>query len=426
MIFGLRILLLLLAIFAKYSLSFKNQCRQEFTKKTRFLKDVVVENSDILSERAIAYITDQIECDKAVAYMVKCNEIALDLEFDQNRYAYGTTLCLIQVNCDGNTYILDPLSDINLHHFYRDVIENEKIEKIIHAPSEDIRIMQSFGIYPKSIFDSERCAKLLNFSRTSLASVTNILLNVTLDKSEQTSNWLKRPLSDKQIEYAALDVLYLRSLKKILLQLANDRGIVEWLQEENAAWSTFRVDVSEESNMRVSKKETSRLSEFEIHCYRELLTLRDKYSRNVNKPPHFVIPKELLIDMCLSKNKNVPIIFKTRREVHPTLRKVTAEREFTETLRKARVNARELKLSTVIPTSSSYDLSDVEKKVISESRFSFLYDKLCDMFGKATASYMLPNKVIVELAMRRISIEDLEFAYRRKIFTEVLQEIQES
>lgn len=367
----------------------------------------------------IKYITNQVDCDEAVSYMLRSSEIGLDMEFDQNRYAYGTTLCLIQVNCAGQTYLLDPLSDINLDQFYKDVVENESIEKIIHAPSEDIKILQSLGVYPASIFDSERCAKLLNFSRTSLAAVALDLLNITLDKAEQTSNWIRRPLSDKQIEYAALDVVHLSALKNHILELAKYKEIVDWIHEENAVWTKFRADLIND-NVRVAKKDASRMSEFEIHCYRELLVLRDRYARKVNKPAHFVIPKEKLIDMCLSKNKNVPISFKTSKNVHPVLRKVAVEREFAEALRSARSSAKQLELNTTVPCSADYDISDEEKRSVSLSIYPRLFEKLRENFGQFTASYILPNKLIVELATNRTKIEDIEFSYRRKLFSDVV------
>ena len=367
----------------------------------------------------VKYITNQVDCDEAVSHMLGSCEIGLDMEFDQNRYAYGTTLCLIQVNCAGKIYLLDPLSDINLKRFYKEIVENESIEKIIHAPSEDIRILQSLGVYPASIFDSERCAKLLNFSRTSLAAVALNLLNITLDKAEQTSNWIKRPLSDKQIEYAALDVVHLSTLKRHILDLAKNKGIVDWIHEENAVWTKFRADLTND-NIRVAKKDAARMSEFEIHCYRELLVLRDRYSRTVNKPAHFVIPKEKLIDMSLSKNKNAPIIFKTSKNVHPVLRKVAVEREFAEALRSAKSSAKQLKLNTTVPCSADYEISDEEKRTVALSIYPNLYEKLREKFGQFTASYILPNKLIVELATNRTKIEDIEFLYRRKLFSDVV------
>jgi ribonuclease D len=313
---------------------------------------------------------------------------------------------------------LDPLSEISLKRFFKEVIENEKIVKIIHAPSEDIRIIQSMGYFPTSIFDSEKCAKLLNFPRTSLAAVLKEVLNVTLDKAEQKSNWLQRPLTESQLQYAALDVKYLSMLKKQMLHLAEYRGILDWLDEENQMWSKYR---SEEKKSLVSKKDASRLSDFEAHCYNELLMLRDTYAKEVDKPGHFIIPKEVLIDMCLTRNLHSPVVLKSRRDVHRIVRKVAVERKFAEVLREARKVASELKLNTEFKGKSGNDLSDEEKRIVTKSEFMHLQENLCKIYGNITASYILPNRLVIDLATKRLNIENIEFKYKRKLFSENLK-----
>ena len=94
----------------------------------------------------------------AVDKLSKCKEIALDLEFDRNSFSYGFNLCFIQIQSDApdsHTYLIDPMSpQINLTPLYKHVLENNKIVKVIHSPSEDLRLLQTLKCYTTNIFDT--------------------------------------------------------------------------------------------------------------------------------------------------------------------------------------------------------------------------------------------------------------------------------
>ena len=77
---------------------------------------------------------------------------------------------------------------------------------------------------------TERCAKLLNYPYTGLNSLLSTVLNITIDKGEQRSNWYKRPLSYKQLQYAQNDVLHLLTLKHKLVHEVEKKGIGHWVK----------------------------------------------------------------------------------------------------------------------------------------------------------------------------------------------------
>jgi len=121
----------------------------------------IYSNRGSLCNNAINLITSQSEVSKAVSELAACGEIALDLEFDRDRFAYGFTLCLIQVYANNKYYILDPMTRIDLSTFFKEVLENPKIQKVIHAPGEDIRLIRSLGYTIKNVFDTEKAVKLI-------------------------------------------------------------------------------------------------------------------------------------------------------------------------------------------------------------------------------------------------------------------------
>ena len=364
------------------------------------------------------YIISQEETDHATSHLSLCSEVSIDMEFDRDRYAYGTTLCLIQANGNGKTYIFDILSGINMNKFYTDILENSDILKIMHSPSEDIRIIQSKGYYPVSIYDTEKSAKLLDFQYTALGTIVKEILNISLDKSEQKSNWIKRPLTNTQIEYASLDVLYLSELKNNLNKLADEKGIYEWINEENLAWNQYRSSERNESNL-VSKKDAEKLSPFEVFCYNELLKIRDKYAKLLNKPGHHVIPKQLLYYYSMTKNIHESIIL-NRNEVHPALRKSSVEKEFKSALKNAQIEATKLNLAKKFV---NYKKDTTDELVIMSSEYPRLFKSLSDKYGKHAANYILPNRLIADLATNRINLNDVPFTYKKKLFLEILNKL---
>ena len=311
-------------------------------------------------------------------------------------------------------YLMDALADIDLDPFFRNVVENPSIVKVIHAASEDIRIIRLSGYACRTVFDTERSAKLLDFPFTSLAKVVQNLLEIPLDKGEQTSNWIKRPLTKKQCVYAAQDVLHLQAVKSKMIKIAEEMGTIDFIVEENLAWDDYRLEEKDESNL-VSKKDSMKFSAYELHVYNALLKRRDYYARKVDKPPQFVIPKDILMDIAMMKNENQPLTFYDKKGVHPAIKKRAVENEFSGILDSARAAASELNLSKMIPKR----LDSTEDKVsVLNSMYPSLHQHLVQKYGLNTANHILPNKLATELATERKTIDDIEYAYKRKIFAD--------
>ena len=306
------------------------------------------------------------------------------------------------------------MEDIDLDIFFRNVVENPSITKVIHAASEDIRIMHLAGYTCKTVFDTERTAKLLNFPFTSLAKVVENLVEIKLDKGEQTSNWIKRPLTKRQCLYAAQDVMHLQTVKSKMIKIAEEMGTLEFVEEENLAWDHYKAEVRDGNNF-VSKKDMVKFSSYELYIYNELLKHRDHYARKVDKPPHFVIPKDILIDIAMIRNEDQTLTFFDKQGIHPVLRKRGVEREFTKILNDARISAQEMNLCKIIPKRPD---NTEDKLSVLNSMYPLLHQHLVQKYGLNTANHILPNKLATELATERKSINDIEYVYKRKIFAD--------
>ena len=150
--------------------------------------------------------------------------IALDTEYDSFRY-FRDKLCLIQAQTGEKTWIIDPLAGLDLS-FLGEVLNDPAVLKILHAGDNDIRILKrDYAFAFRNIFDTHRAASLLGCRRLSLATLLEDYLGVILVKKMQRSRWDLRPLSEEQLDYAALDTAHLLDLYRRLDGELHEKGM---------------------------------------------------------------------------------------------------------------------------------------------------------------------------------------------------------
>ena len=242
------------------------------------------------------------------------------------------------------------------------------------------------------------------------------MLGVQLNKEEQTSNWIKRPLTESQLTYAAADVQYLLDLKHKILQEAADRGVLEWVEEENSAWDTIEV-VKRNINGLVSKKDAERLSPYEIYVLNELYLFRDAYAREFNKPCHFIIPKDFLFEVVTDKTNKI-ISLKSRRDIHRAVQR--SENEFWSCLSHAKEQAAAKGLSKTYGKFGPDVRQKIKAKEIIEEKYRPLCNEISSKYGNNTVSYIFPNGVLQKLALNEMDINDIPYLYRRNLLNSLL------
>jgi len=151
--------------------------------------------------------------------------IALDTEYDSFRY-FREKLCLLQIQAGERTWLIDPLAEGLDLSFLGDVLIDPDILKIFHAGDNDIRILKrDYAFAFRNIFDTHRAASLLGFRQLALSTLLESLLGVTLEKKMQRSRWDIRPLSEEQLDYAALDTAHLHDLYRKLDVELREKGL---------------------------------------------------------------------------------------------------------------------------------------------------------------------------------------------------------
>jgi len=181
-------------------------------------------------------ITTTKALEAACATLSKETYVTVDTEFLRDS-TYWPVLCLIQVAAPkGDALIIDPLADgIDLAAFY-DLMANTSVIKVFHAARQDIEIFwHEAKTLPDPLFDTQVAAMVCGFGDS--VGYENIVKRVTgeqVDKSSRFTDWSRRPLTDKQLRYAAADVTHLRQVYEHLGRKITKSGRAEWVAEEMA------------------------------------------------------------------------------------------------------------------------------------------------------------------------------------------------
>ena len=191
-------------------------------------------------------ITTTSELAEFAAELEKGAYAAIDTEFMRDQ-TYWPKLCLIQAAGPAAQAIIDPLApDLDLQPLYR-LLANSNIIKVLHAARQDIEIFHhQGGVIPDPFFDTQIAAMVCGFGdAASYETLVRKLAKAEIDKSARFTDWSRRPLSKRQLEYALADVTYLRQVYEILAKELEKTGRAKWVEEEEATLkdpATYRLD----------------------------------------------------------------------------------------------------------------------------------------------------------------------------------------
>ena len=173
----------------------------------------------------------KIACDR----LSGAGYVTVDTEFMRDS-TFWPVLCRIQLAGPKDELIIDPLApDIDLTPFYK-LMKNRKVVKVFHAARQDIEIFFHEGdAIPDPLFDTQVAAMVCGFGDSiGYETLVRKLAGGNVDKSSRFTDWSRRPLSDKQLQYALADVTYLRTVYEVLAKRLTQTGRVHWVAEEMA------------------------------------------------------------------------------------------------------------------------------------------------------------------------------------------------
>lgn len=227
--------------------------------------------------------------------------VTLDTEFIREK-TYYPRLCLIQIASADILACIDPLKIDDLQPFLDWLNEPQRL-KVLHAAWQDLEIFHHLGgTVPAPIFDTQVAAAVLGLGdQLGYARLVEQLLGVSLDKSQSRTDWSRRPLSNRQVEYAIDDVRHLRDVYLKLHEQLEKLGRLRWLDkpfQKLADPGTYAVDPR---TIWQRVKNVQILKPRQLAVLRELAAWREERALHKNIPRRWIVSDEILIDLARMK-----------------------------------------------------------------------------------------------------------------------------
>jgi ribonuclease D len=180
-------------------------------------------------------ITDTAALARFCESVSSADFVTVDTEFMRER-TYWSKLCLVQLAGPDEAAIIDPLAEgIELAPLMA-LLSDPSVLKVFHAARQDIEIFHHItGIVPAPVFDTQIAAMVCGFGDSvGYETLVSKLAKARIDKSIRFTDWSRRPLSEKQLQYALSDVTHLRVAYEKLAHTLERNGRTRWIEEEMA------------------------------------------------------------------------------------------------------------------------------------------------------------------------------------------------
>lgn len=215
------------------------------------------------------------------------DRLALDTEFHRER-TYFPRLALIQISWSKGTAIVDPLAcrpELIVPLFGADRTI------VFHAAQQDLDVLaHAMGAIPESIFDTQIAAGFLGYSTPSLASLVNAELKIALPKGDRLTDWLRRPLTDGQLSYAASDVEHLLLLHDRLTAQLDESSRLQWAVDACRELREKRVGPPDPTEAWMRQKDVRTMRPRTRGVLASLAEWRERRAMASDIPPRQVLP----------------------------------------------------------------------------------------------------------------------------------------
>lgn len=223
--------------------------------------------------------------------------IAFDTEF-VSEDSFQPELCLVQLAAAGHLAIVDPFEIQDLTPLWN-LLTQAGRETLVHAGREEFRFLWRFaGKAPANWFDVQIAAGLIGMEYpASYSTLSAKLLGKSIAKDETRTDWRRRPLTERQLQYALLDVADLEAIRGVLYQRLESLGRLSWLADELQSWQQDLMEFETgERWMRMSG--IANLSPRSLAAVRELVVWRDAEAMRRNQPARRILRDDLLIEIA--------------------------------------------------------------------------------------------------------------------------------
>jgi len=281
------------------------------------------------------------------------SHVAVDTEF-RRRDTFYPQVALLQLCWGGDAFLIDPLLLDDLAALKTWLADPAQV-KFLHSASEDLEVFAHWlDVLPAPLFDTQRAAALVGLGGgQSYRALVASFHDIDLPKDETQSDWLQRPLTDRQAEYAALDVTYLHPIGLKLEALAREMGRLDWVLEEGAR-------LRPGGKPPISKfRSAHKLSPRQQWALSELVDWRETQAKGRDRPRSWILSDK--------------VVMATARALPSTVRELSAVDEMPAGLVRragdallARIAAASDRDMATLPAEISTPLSSTERQLLKQ------------------------------------------------------------
>jgi len=233
------------------------------------------------------WVADQATFESIVDELCAEPRYAIDTEFHRDR-TYYPKLALVQIGWGGRIVLIDPLA-VDVRSLRR-LFASPSIA-VFHAAQQDLDVLTHVcGAVPEFMFDTQIAAGFIGYSTPSLASLLQGELNVSASKGDRLTDWLRRPLTAEQQQYAANDVAHLLELHDRLVASLVGRGRLEWAADACEELRTRPAGAIDPEQAWLRLKDVRVLKAKARGVAQAVAAWRERRAAQADVPPRQILP----------------------------------------------------------------------------------------------------------------------------------------
>lgn len=257
-------------------------------------------------------IDTTIALEEACRTLARSQFVTVDTEFLRET-TFWPELCLIQMAGPDLEVIVDPLAKgLDLKPFF-ELMANPDVVKVFHAARQDLEIVYHLGnLIPHPIFDTQVAAMVCGFGDSiSYDQLVQRIKNVQIDKSSRFTDWSRRPLSEKQLDYALADVTHLRDVYLFLKNKLEAEGRTTWVSEEMAVLESPETYDMHPDDAWLRLRSRLRKPQ-ELAVLKFVAAWREREARSRNVPRSRVLKDDAIFEIAQQQPKDVDALSRLR------------------------------------------------------------------------------------------------------------------
>lgn len=261
----------------------------------------IAAHPDVVQGKPEIVVEDQALAD-LVEHIRAAGSFAYDTEFIGEETFYPR-ICLVQVATVDRLALIDPTAFDHLDPIF-DLVASADVETLVHDGAQDLEpVRRRFDREPEGIVDTQVCAAFLDMPwPSSLAKVVERFAGHRLTKGHTFTDWDARPLTDRQIRYAADDVRFLPMVWSRIRASLESEGRLDWAMRECLESRRRHVGRFDAEKQVRKILKGSRLKAKATTVLRALVLLRHEIAEKLDLPHRVVLSDESLVDLV----RNLP------------------------------------------------------------------------------------------------------------------------